>query len=309
MLVMNVGRKARIDHLCFAPDGQSLAAACDAGAYLWRAIADGAPPAPLPSATDFNRVRFTHDGRWLFATTWGQLWRFDPDTGVGAAVELWGGYYTRMDPSPVGSLVLISQHSFGGGTTRCRVALWRADDLTSTGKVWEREVPPSYAHGPKFLPGGDRFVRIEGGWVAARHRAEYHAVTHDVATGELVRRSDAMTSSGEESLLSPDGRWLARRDTNRLDLWPLDPAAGAAARVRNDNRKHFTSAAFHPSGRYLAATSNDQTVKLYDANTWQEVRAFTWDIGRMRSIAFSPDGTLAAAGSDKGQVVIWDVDL
>jgi WD40 repeat protein len=38
-------------------------------------------------------------------------------------------------------------------------------------------------------------------------------------------------------------------------------------------------------------------------------RTFTWDIGRMRSIAFSPDGALAAAGGDTGKVVVWDVDL
>src|SRR5207253_1850182 len=39
-----------------------------------------------------------------------------------------------------------------------------------------------------------------------------------------------------------------------------------------------------------------------DLATGREVR-------KMRSIAFSPDGALAAAGSDTGKVVVWDVDL
>ncbi|MBX9581170.1 MAG: WD40 domain-containing protein [Gemmataceae bacterium] len=29
---------------------------------------------------------------------------------------------------------------------------------------------------------------------------------------------------------------------------------------------------------------------------------------RLRSVAFSPDGTLCAAGSDTGKVVVWDFD-
>ena len=91
-------------------------------------------------------------------------------------------------------------------------------------------------------------------------------------------------------------------------LWPL-AADGVAARIKNDTRRHFTDAAFHPGGRFLAATSNDATVKLYDTSTWDVARTFTWQIGRVRSIAFSPDGTLAAAGGDTGQVVVWDVDL
>lgn len=50
-------------------------------------------------------------------------------------------------------------------------------------------------------------------------------------------------------------------------------------------------------------------MKLYDTETWELAKIFTWDTGRMRSIAFSPDGMLAAAGSDSGKVVVWDVDL
>jgi hypothetical protein len=38
-------------------------------------------------------------------------------------------------------------------------------------------------------------------------------------------------------------------------------------------------------------------------------REIAWDIGRLRSVAFSPDGMLAAGAGDKGKIVVWDVDL
>jgi WD40 repeat protein len=92
-------------------------------------------------------------------------------------------------------------------------------------------------------------------------------------------------------------------------VWDAKDLTQKPRKVPISRRGHGTGIAFHPSGRYLAATSNDATVKLYDTSTWEVTRTFTWEIGRMRSIAFSPDGTLAAAGSDKGQVVVWDVDF
>ena len=102
---------------------------------------------------------------------------------------------------------------------------------------------------------------------------------------------------------------LAAISKTTLAVWRPGDLGLPPRCLKNDNRKHFTGIAFHPSGRYLAATSNDSTVKLYDTATWELARTFAWDVGRMRSIAFSPDGTLAAAGSDTGKVVVWDVDL
>src|SRR5262249_47537637 len=107
--------------------------------------------------------------------------------------------------------------------------------------------------------------------------------------------------------VSPDGTLIAVSKTT-LSAWPGADLSRAPRVIRNDNRKHFTGVAFHPSGSYLAATSNDMTVKLYDTASWEVARMFTWDIGRMLSVAFSPDGMLAAAGSDTGKVVVWDVD-
>jgi WD40 repeat protein len=110
-------------------------------------------------------------------------------------------------------------------------------------------------------------------------------------------------------VLSPDGTAVACRTRNTIRIYPAAGVWKDVPTITNDGKQDFTGIAYHPSGRFLAATSNDKTVKLYDAATGLQTKAFTWDIGRTRSIAFSPDGLLAAAGSDTGKVVVWDVDV
>jgi WD40 repeat protein len=109
-------------------------------------------------------------------------------------------------------------------------------------------------------------------------------------------------------VMTSDGRYVAYH-TYDSRAYIASIENGAVVTIHNsDSRKLYTGLAFHPSGRWLAAASNDETVKFYDTESWQVAKTFTFRIGRMRSVAFSPDGTLAAAGSDTGQVVLWDVD-
>ena len=44
------------------------------------------------------------------------------------------------------------------------------------------------------------------------------------------------------------------------------------------------------------------------ATSGAELKTFDWKIGKLYCAAFSPDGLTCAACSNKGQVVIWDVD-
>lgn len=113
----------------------------------------------------------------------------------------------------------------------------------------------------------------------------------------------------EQLLVDAVNGHLAARGRDGVSIYPNGTWDWPPVRLAGLGKHKVTGLAFHPSGRVLAATSNDETVKLFDTATWTLAKTFTWKVGRMRSVAFSPDGTLAAAGSDSGQVVVWDVDL
>jgi WD40 repeat protein len=167
-----------------------------------------------------------------------------------------------------------------------------------------------YAFRLACLFGDQHFMSAERVFTRAAPHQHDRIAIRSRADGRLLHSSpNTHFSSAVRVIGSPWSDAIVLLDRKRFRVYRSDDLTAPSRVIRNDKRREFTDFAFHPSGRYLAATSNDATVKLYDTTTWEVARTFTWDIGRMRSIAFSPDGTLAAAGSDTGKVVVWDVDL
>jgi WD40 repeat protein len=65
--------------------------------------------------------------------------------------------------------------------------------------------------------------------------------------------------------------------------------------------------AFSPDGGTLAATSADDTVRLWNARTGQPVgRPLTGHTRDVTAVAFSPDGTVLAGGRAFGTVQLWN---
>lgn len=106
---------------------------------------------------------------------------------------------------------------------------------------------------------------------------------------------------------SADGRTLAFRSGRSISLW--DMQTRQVRRTIKISRVLPWDLAFHPNGKLLAIAGKP-LVTLWDTSTGRKVNSYDWSIGKeILSLAFAPDGMTAAAGSNTGKVVLWDLDV
>jgi WD40 repeat protein len=120
-----------------------------------------------------------------------------------------------------------------------------------------------------------------------------------------IRLSLPQSSPVRAVAYAPDGRTLAFAALRRVTLW--DTTTGEPGAVLKGHEKLVNAVAFTPDSRDLLTGSNDGTVRIWDAESGREVRAYDWHIGRVHVVAVAPDGMRAAAGGDAA-IVLWDLD-
>jgi WD40 repeat protein len=64
--------------------------------------------------------------------------------------------------------------------------------------------------------------------------------------------------------------------------------------------------AFSPDGTRLAAGCADNTIRLWDLTTFQEVAELHGHTAYVHALAWSPDGTRLVSGSGDTTVRVWD---
>ena len=106
----------------------------------------------------------------------------------------------------------------------------------------------------------------------------------------------------------PGGRILAAGGGPIVRLW--DVVSRQEVAVLEGHTREVRSVAFDPDGKLIASGSADLTVRLWDVVSRRElvvlkgyvggISSTRGPLGGVYSVAFSPDGTLLAAGSDPG---------
>jgi WD40 repeat protein len=303
-------RVGRVIALGFNPGRSALTASVKGvGLYVWT-FTDPQPAAralePMVPFRYPDRLVFAQDGQSIFLN--GATCRVAVSLTSGDSFDV---YPSLQKNSPVADFCQSEDgrrviFGLGGRWSHRNLVCFRQVD-GGWAEEWSVELPESRFSAISLAPDGTcvgHFLLTS----PVRGPRSYDVVIREGADGTVIGTGSYPYSFYTELQFRPDACQLVACHEATLLVWSI-PELGTPLRIRNDNRRHFTAAVYHPSGRYLFTSSNDGTVVVWDTATWKRVTRFSWDIGRLQSLAISPDGTLAAAGSDRGKVVLWDVDL
>jgi WD40 repeat protein len=291
------GHQGWVNGVAFLPDGHSIASASGDGRLrVWdcknpkrvtikelQALGSKAPPVTLAVTGDGEHLASgDEDGvirLWNVATGI-PLRSFEAHKGIVQAVAF------SADDARLAS---------GGQDGAIR--LW---DVRTGKPLQQLAGHPSSVFTLDFAPdgrrlasgGGDRMVRL---WDldTGKHR---ELAGH----GEPVTRV-AFTSNGK-------GLVSTSADDCRTILWEV--ATGEKRREFDVPRNHpgFKTMAVAPNGRLVAISRDDaRMIKVWDLVTGELVGELRNHEGWIKSLAFSPDSTRLASGSEDTTILIWDL--
>lgn len=102
----------------------------------------------------------------------------------------------------------------------------------------------------------------------------------------------------------PDGDRIVYAAADQLRCVAVSGGPGWEAALK----RPAVDLALHPNGQTLFVADGSKRVTQFDTDSGRPVNSFDWGVGKVSCVDVSRDGTLAAAGGEKGQVVVWDAE-
>ncbi len=289
MLLLDVPDGALPACLAFSGDGARLTVGCEGGeVFVWdlaaRAVATRHHTGGQPAEAVFDTPAGLHvltGRRLLHAAPGSARWEEvgPPGRPYVAAVpsDGWRAVCVLRDPPDFGLFALPAFR-----------ALWTHPDSH------QGPAPPPNAL--KCSPDGAALALSEGG----------HVAVFDLPSGRPLGRVFSGSHGIDALAVAPGGKAVACLAGQFLHFHRFRPTPDSNHHRLNE--RPYLGVAWHPSGAFFATTKGDGNVDLWDGVTGERRQSFGWGVGQLTAVTFDASGDRAAACSDDGHIVIWDID-
>jgi WD40 repeat protein len=145
----------------------------------------------------------------------------------------------------------------------------------------------------------------DGSFVASIEAHAHHLTVWNVKPFRMLFRTE-LTGLGEFTngavAVLPDGERIVYAAGDQLRCVSMAGEPGWEAK----RKKPVIDLAMHPNGKSVLLVDGTKGVTQIDTANGQTIQQFDWGVGKVSCVDYSTDGTLAAAGGEKGQIVVWD---
>ncbi len=290
------GHTTAVNSIDFSPDGICIASGDDDGTIkLWDVLTGEPLPLNLTGHTDsVNSVVFSPNGAILASGSRDQ------------AIKLWdvaSGKLIRNLEDHTSSVFSVAFSPDGAilasGSADGTIKLWN----TTTGAVLRTLTEHGgFVYSVTFSSKGK--ILASGG--ADGTIKLWNITSEDKLPLPTELNDDADISRDRGLVFSPDGAILASGSADGIKLW--NATTGAVLRTLTEHRGNVFSVSFSSNGKIMASGSSDDTIKLWNTSTGDELLLnMTKHTEDVNSVDFSPDGTTLASGSDDSTIKLWNV--
>lgn len=153
----------------------------------------------------------------------------------------------------------------------------------------------TYAFALDFSPNGEKI---------ATGCSNKKLVIYNAASGAVVKSIEAHANWIMGVDWSSDNKIATGGDDKLVKIWDEN---GNLLHTLSGHGSSVTGVKFSADGKYLASSSRDKTLKIWDATSGTLLKTLAGHTGDVMGVDFSDDGAKVVSGSKDGTIRTWDV--